>query len=140
MSNVVAGVGRGQLKVLDKRVDKKRSIYFYYKEQLSDIKDIEFMPLNEEWSYSNCWLTSILLKGKIKPIDLIVALEEENIESRPLWKPMHLQPFFEKYDFIGEHISDDMFERGLCLPSDSKMTIEEQDKVIKVIKELFKNA
>ena len=98
------------------------------------------MPLNEEWSYSNCWLTSILLKGKIKPIDLIVALEEENIESRPLWKPMHLQPFFEKYDFIGEHISDDMFERGLCLPSDSKMTIEEQDKVIKVIKELFKNA
>ena len=140
MSNVVAGVGRGQLKILDKRVEKKRSIYLYYKEQLSNIKDIEFMPLNEEWSYSNCWLTSILLKGKVKPIDLLIALENENIESRPLWKPMHLQPFFEKYDFIGEHNSDDMFNRGLCLPSDSKMTKEEQDRVIKVIKEMFKNA
>lgn len=136
MSNVVAGVGRGQLKILDQRVEQKRAIYHYYKESLKDIKDIEFMPLND-WNYSNCWLTSILLKGKIKPLDIMLALEENNIESRPIWKPMHLQPFYEKYDFIGDHISDDFFNRGVCLPSDTKMTKAQQDRVIKVIKGLF---
>jgi dTDP-4-amino-4,6-dideoxygalactose transaminase len=136
MSNVVAGIGRGQLKILDQRVEKKRQIYNYYKESLRDIKSIEFMPMND-WNYSNCWLTSITLSGKISPLDLILALEKENIESRPLWKPMHLQPFFEKYDFIGIKISDDLFNRGICLPSDSKMTIEQQNKVINVIRGLF---
>lgn len=139
MSNVVAGIGRGQLKVLDQRVEKKRQIYHYYKESLKDIQDIEFMPLNE-WNYSNCWLTSITLKGKISPIDLILALEKENIESRPLWKPMHLQPFFERYDFIGNRVSDDLFSRGLCLPSDSKMTKAQQDKVISTIRGVFIDA
>lgn len=139
MSNVVAGIGRGQLKVLDKRVSKKREIFHYYKQQLSDIPDIEFMPMNE-WNHCNCWLTSIQLKGKIRPIDLILALEAHNIESRPLWKPMHLQPFFEKYDFIGNRISDRLFENGLCLPSDSKMTKEQQDRVIHAIKDLWNHA
>jgi dTDP-4-amino-4,6-dideoxygalactose transaminase len=139
MSNVVAGIGRGQLKVLDQRVEKKRAIYQYYKEQLKDIKEIEFMPMSD-WNYSNCWLTSIVLTGKIKPLDLIVALEKDNIESRPLWKPMHLQPFFEKYDYVGSNISEDLFNRGMCLPSDSKMTKEEQDRVVKVIKEVFNRA
>ena len=139
MSNIVAGIGRGQLKVLDQRVEKKRQIYQYYKESLKDIKEIEFMPMND-WNYSNCWLTSITLKGIVSPVDLIIALEKENIESRPLWKPMHLQPFFEKYDFVGDRTSDDLFNRGLCLPSDSKMTIEEQNRVIKAIKEVFRNA
>lgn len=139
MSNIVAGIGRGQLKVLDIRVQQKRHIYMYYKDSLKDIKEIEFMPMNE-WNYSNCWLTSITIKGKISPVDLIVALEQENIESRPLWKPMHLQPYFEKYDFIGNRIADDLFNRGICLPSDSKMTNEEQNRVIKIIKEVFKRA
>lgn len=139
MSNVVAGIGRGQIKILDQRVQKKREIYHYYKTSLRDIKEIEFMPMNE-WGVSNCWLTSIILKGKITPLNIILALEKENIESRPLWKPMHLQPFFEKYDFIGSGVSDDLFARGLCLPSDSKMTQTQQNKVIEVIKSVFQNA
>lgn len=138
MSNVVAGIGRGQLKVLDQRVEKKRQIYQYYKESFKDLRDIEFMPINE-WNHSNCWLTSIVLKGKKSPLDIILALENENIESRPLWKPMHLQPFFEKYDFVGNNISNDLFNRGLCLPSDTKMTTDEQKKVIKVIREVIEH-
>ena len=139
MSNVVAGIGRGQLKVLDQRVEKKRSIYQYYKEQLKDIKEIEFMPMND-FNYSNCWLTSIVIKGRVTPVDIIVELEKDNIESRPLWKPMHLQPFFEKYDYVGSNVSEDLFNRGMCLPSDSKMTKEEQDRVIKAIRGVFINA
>ena len=139
MSNVVAGIGRGQLKVLDKRVEKKREIYKYYLDNMSDIKQIEFMPMNN-WNYSNCWLTCIIIKGQYKPIDLITALEKENIESRPLWKPMHLQPYYEIFDFIGNRVSDDLFNTGICLPSDSKITKEDQDRVINTIKGLFKNA
>ncbi len=136
---MVAGIGRGQLKVLDQRVEKKRQIYNYYKDAFKDIKEIEFMPMNE-WAYCNCWLTSIILKGKVTPLDIMIELEKENIESRPLWKPMHLQPFFEKYDYIGNEISDNLFDTGLCLPSDSKMTKEQQDRVIDTIKRLFINA
>lgn len=139
MSNVVAGIGRGQLKILDQRVQKKREIFQYYKNSLKDINSIEFMPMNE-WNYSNCWLSSIVLKGNIKPLDIILALDEANIESRPLWKPMHLQPFFSKYDFVGSNVSNYLFENGLCLPSDSKMTKNQQDKVIEIIRGLFKNA
>ena len=94
-------------------------------------------------SIPNHWLSSILLEknSKVKPLDIIVALEKENIESRPIWKPMHLQPVFADYDFITteekESISQDIFERGVCLPSDTKMTKEEQEKVIETIKKLF---
>lgn len=136
MSNVVAGIGRGQLKVLDQRVEKKRQIYNYYKEAFKEINDIELMPMND-WTYCNCWLTSIILKGKVTPLDIITALEKENIESRPLWKPMHLQPFFEKYDYIGEKVSSDLFNKGLCLPSDSKMTKDQLDRVVKTIKRIY---
>jgi dTDP-4-amino-4,6-dideoxygalactose transaminase len=136
MSNISAGVGRGQLKVLDRRVDKKREIFNYYKDQLNSIKEITFMPMND-WNFSNCWLTSILVKGKVSPLDIILELEKNNIESRPLWKPMHLQPFFAKYDYIGSNVSETLFNGGLCLPSDTKMNIKEQDKVISIIRELF---
>lgn len=136
MSNVVAGIGRGQLKVLDKRVEKKRYIFDYYKRELGHINDIDFMPMNE-YDYCNCWLTSITLKGKIKPIDIILALEKENIESRPIWKPMHIQPFYKKYDFIGKNISQKIFENGLCLPSDTKMTDEDLNRICNVIKGLW---
>jgi dTDP-4-amino-4,6-dideoxygalactose transaminase len=136
MSNISAGIGRGQLKVLDRRVDKKREIFNYYKDQLKSIKEITFMPMND-WNFSNCWLSSILVKGNVSPLDIIVELEKNNIESRPLWKPMHLQPFFKKYDFIGVDISEKLFLSGLCLPSDTKMTIEEQQKVISIIKGIY---
>ena len=105
MSNVVAGIGRGQLKVLDQRVQKKRYIFNFYKRELGNLEGIEFMPSNQ-WNEPNYWLSSMTLNGKIRPIDVMEALEKENIESRPIWKPMHMQPFFEKYDFVGTDVSE----------------------------------
>jgi dTDP-4-amino-4,6-dideoxygalactose transaminase len=138
MSNVVAGIGRGQLKVLDQRVKKKREIFKFYKQQLSGLDGVEFMPINE-WNEPNYWLSCITLSGPVRPIDIIKALERENIESRPIWKPMHLQPFFKKHDYIGigENVSHKLFENGICLPSDTKMTDEDLYKVCIVIKGLF---
>lgn len=136
MSNVLAGIGRGQLKVLDKRVEKKTYIYEFYKEQLGNFDGIEFMPHNE-WNKPNFWLTSILLKGKVKPLDLMIKLEEDNIESRPVWKPMHLQPYFEKYDYIGTNVSQSLFENGACLPSDTKMTDDDLNRVCTIIKGMW---
>lgn len=138
MSNVVAGIGRGQLKVLDDRVQKKRGIFNYYKEHLAEIEDISFMPINE-WNEPNCWLSCITLSGNIRPNDLMDALEKENIESRPVWKPMHLQPIFEQYDYLGTDVSERLFENGVCLPSDTKMTEEDLARVVKVIKGLWSN-
>src|SRR5690554_2842778 len=100
MSNVVAGIGRGQLKVLEDRVNKKRHIYDYYKKHLNDLDGITFIPSND-YERSNHWLTVIQVEDNIKPLDIMLALEKENIESRPVWKPMHLQPFYEQFDFFG---------------------------------------
>ena len=156
MSNIVAGIGRGQLKVLDKRIEKKKYIFEYYKKELGEIKDIEFMPINE-WNDPNCWLSCITLKSGhskqpsschseersdeesyVRPIDIMKALEKENIESRPIWKPMHMQPFFEKYDFIREGVSKNIFENGVCLPSDTKMTDGDLKRVVNIIKGSWK--
>ena len=137
MSNIVAGIGRGQLKVLNKRIEKKKYIFEFYKRNLSGLDGLEFMPVNE-WNEPNFWLTCILLKGKVRPLDIIEALEVENIESRPIWKPMHMQPFFAKYDFIGEGVSEKIFENGVCLPSDTKMTDEDLNRVCCIIKGLWK--
>ncbi|WP_210364487.1 aminotransferase class I/II-fold pyridoxal phosphate-dependent enzyme [Bacillus sp. REN3] len=137
MSNVVAGIGRGQLKVLDKRVEKKRYIFEFYKKELGGLEGVKFMPSNE-WNEPNYWLSSMTLTGKIRPIDVMDALEKENIESRPIWKPMHLQPFFEKYDFIGTDVSEKLFENGVCLPSDTKMTDRDLERVCTIIKGLWK--
>ncbi|MFG6496236.1 aminotransferase class I/II-fold pyridoxal phosphate-dependent enzyme [Fictibacillus sp. UD] len=136
MSNVVAGIGRGQLKVLDKRVAKKNYIFNFYKRELGGLEGIEFMPSNE-WDEPNYWLSSITISGKVRPIDIFDALEAENIESRPVWKPMHMQPFFEKYHFVGEGVSEKLFENGVCLPSDTKMTDEDLERVVKTIKGLW---
>jgi dTDP-4-amino-4,6-dideoxygalactose transaminase len=136
MSNVVAGIGRGQLKVLDQRVKQKRYIYEFYKKELSGLEGIQFMPSNE-WDEPNYWLSSITLNGKIRPIDIMEALEKENIESRPIWKPMHLQPFFEKFDFVGTSLSEQLFENGICLPSDTKMTDADLERVTTNIKKLW---
>ncbi len=136
MSNIVAGIGRGQLKVLDKRIEKKRYIFEFYKRELNGLEGIEFMPINE-WNKPNYWLSCITLNGKVRPVDIIEALEENNIESRPIWKPMHLQPYYEKYDYIGTNVSEKLFENGLCLPSDTKMNDEDLDRVCSVIKGLW---
>ena len=136
MSNVVAGIGRGQLRVLDQRVEKKRAIYEYYKKELGELEDVEFMPANE-WDYANHWLSAMTLNGSVRPLDVMEALEAENIESRPIWKPMHLQPFFEKYDFVGTDVSERLFEKGVCLPSDTKMTEEDLERVVDVVKGLW---
>ncbi|PKR77806.1 aminotransferase DegT [Halalkalibacillus sediminis] len=136
MSNVIAGIGRGQLKVLNQRVEKKRCIFEFYKRELSELEGVEFMPSND-WDAPNYWLSSMTLTGKIRPIDIMEALEKENIESRPVWKPMHMQPFFEKYDFVGTCISEKLFENGVCLPSDTKMTTEDLERVVKIIKGLW---
>ena len=141
MSNIVAGIGRGQLKVLDKRIEQKTNIYNNYKEGFKDIEEIEMQPIPEN-TKPNHWLSVITLKedSKVKPLDIMEVLDKENIESRPVWKPMHMQPVFEKYDFIkvaDKPISEDLFERGVCLPSDTKMTKEEQEIVINTIKKLF---
>ncbi|MGE7020290.1 DegT/DnrJ/EryC1/StrS family aminotransferase [Solibacillus cecembensis] len=135
MSNVVAGIGRGQLKVLAQRVEKKKYIYNFYRKELSGLKNIEFMPSNE-WNEPNYWLSTITLNGEIRPLNVMEALEMENIESRPVWKPMHMQPFFEKYDFVGTGVSEKLFENGICLPSDTKMTDEDLERVVKTIKKV----
>jgi dTDP-4-amino-4,6-dideoxygalactose transaminase len=136
MSNIVAGIGRGQLKVLDKRIDKKKYIFEFYRKELSGLSGIEFMPVIDQ-TEPNYWLSCILLKGKIKPFDIILALEAENIESRPIWKPMHMQPYFSGYDFIGEGICEHIFENGLCLPSDTKMTDEELFRICGIIRGMW---
>lgn len=137
MSNIIAGIGRGQLKVLDKRVEKKKYIFEYYKRELENLEGIEFMPINE-WNEPNYWLSCLTLSGKVRPLDIMKALEKDNIESRPIWKPMHLQPFFEKYDYIGADVSDKLFENGVCLPSDTKMTDGDLDRICNIIKKLWK--
>ena len=136
MSNVVAGIGRGQLKVLDQRVAKKKYIFEFYQRELAELEGLQFMPTNK-WNEPNYWLSCITLSDRIRPIDIIEALEKENIESRPIWKPMHMQPVFEEYDYIGEGVSEKLFENGVCLPSDTKMTDEDLTRVCKVIKGLW---
>ncbi len=136
MSNIIAGIGRGQLKVLDKRVEKKKYIYDYYKKELSNLEGINFMPENE-WNSPNYWLSVITLEGKIRPIDIMLELEKHDIESRPVWKPMHMQPYFHQYDYFGTTISQKLFENGLCLPSDTKMTGDDLKSVCDIIKGIF---
>ena len=151
MSNIVAGIGRGQMLVLNERIAKKKEIFEAYKEAFKDIKEIK-MPKINSFGEANYWLSAMVLdeKSKVKPTDIIEALEKENIEARHIWKPMHVQPYYEKYDFFNHNesksieenkkqvsASEKIFENGLCLPSDTKMSEEEQSEVIKIIKELF---
>ncbi|NLY37522.1 MAG: aminotransferase class I/II-fold pyridoxal phosphate-dependent enzyme [Tissierellia bacterium] len=138
MSNVVAGIGRGQLKVLDQRLAKKNYIFEYYKKELQDLKDIGFMPVRH-LNKPNFWISCITLCGEVRPEDVMDALAADNIESRPIWKPMHMQPFFQEYDFIGSDVGKTLFENGVCLPSDTKMSDEDLARVVKVIRSLWKD-
>lgn len=137
MSNIVAGIGRGQLKVLEQRLAKKKHIFEFYKRELSSLEGVIFMPINH-WNEPNYWLTCLTLNGHIAPLAILQALERENIESRPLWKPMHLQPYFAEYDYIGGNVSETLFERGTCLPSDTKMTDEQLDRVCSIVRRLWR--
>ena len=145
MSNIVAGIGRGQLKVLDERVAKKKQIFETYQEAFKQNSDIEMMPISDQGK-PNYWLSCMTLKegSAVKPLDIMQALEKENIESRPVWKPMHLQPYFRDYDFYShcdpeneQSTAEDIFNRGVCLPSDTKMTEADQQRIINMIKTLF---
>ena len=143
MSNVVAGIGRGQLRVLDNRVKEKNNIFNTYKEAFKDIDDINMMPITEGCT-SNQWLSVITLneESKVKPTDIIDALEKENIESRRIWKPMNLQPVYKDNMFYnhnenGISVGEDIFNRGVCLPSDTKMTNDDLKRVINIITSLF---
>lgn len=138
LSNISAGIGIGQMEVLDDRVNRRREIFNIYKENLKDIKGVNFQPEIDN-SKSNRWLTALTIDG-IDTYDLIDYLSQHNIEARPVWKPMHLQPFFKDYDYISlnEDVSKGLFERGVCLPSGSNLTNEEVYFVCDTIKEYFK--
>lgn len=144
MSNVVAGIGRGQLEVLNERIAKKKEIYEAYKEGFKEISDIEMMNICN-FGESNYWLSVATIKdgSKITPLEIMLALEKENIESRAVWKPMHMQPVFKECKFFSSleegSISEDLFNRGICLPSDTKMTNEELNKIISIIKNKYIN-
>jgi len=140
MSNIVAGIGRGQLEVLDERVKMRRANFKRYEEAFGSIDGISFQPELKD-TYSNRWLTALTIdpdKTGVTRTEIIEKLEESNIEARPVWKPVHLQPLFEKYEYYphkqSKSISDELFENGLCLPSGSNMTKEQQEKIIEVIK------
>jgi dTDP-4-amino-4,6-dideoxygalactose transaminase len=132
MSNVLAGIGRGQMEVLDERVMARRSNFEYYKQKLGHISGIEFLEEMPEM-YSNRWLTCILTPSVQIKEEIRLSLQEVDIESRPLWKPMHLQPVFENCDNYVDGTSEELFERGLCLPSGSNLEIGDLERVIEVI-------
>ena len=140
MSNIVAGIGRGQMKVLDQRIEQKRHIFAYYQEHLGDLEGLSFMPMHEN-ERSNCWLSVIQLAPdcKVRPLDVMVALEQGDIESRPVWKPMHMQPVFADCDYIDNgKVGESLFENGVCLPSDTKMTDEDLKRICTIIRGLWK--
>ena len=140
MSNVCAAIGIGQIEVLESRVEKRRHIYNYYRKNLSAIPFISFVEDVEEF-YSNRWLTTILISdnSEINREDIRLELLKNNIESRPLWKPMHLQPIFNSYVSFDNGVSEDLFDRGLCLPSGSNMNENDLQRVVNVIKGLYEN-
>ena len=118
----------------------KRGIYEYYQKELGNLEGLTMMPRDKYKSYSNCWLSTIQLDEncKVRPLDIIIALEENDIESRPIWKPMHLQPVFKDYDYIdNDATSERLFNNGVCLPSDTKMSDEDLNRICKIIKGLW---
>jgi len=139
LSNVLAGIGRGQLEVLEERVQARRAVFKRYREAFSGMEGLKFMP---EANFGRCtrWLTVLTVdprKCGVTRDDIIDALEEENIEARPVWKPMHLQPLFQGFQYypheVAKDIAGSLFELGLCLPSGSNLAADEQDKVIKCV-------
>ena len=136
LSNISAGIGRGQLRVLDERVRQRREVFNFYKKELASIKGIEFQS-EFEGAFANRWLTTILIDPAKAGFDrekLRLTLEKENIESRPLWKPMHMQPIFKEYPSYTSGVSEKLFETGLCLPSGSNLTAQQLADIVGIIK------
>jgi dTDP-4-amino-4,6-dideoxygalactose transaminase len=136
MSNLLAAVGRGQLRQLDSRVAARRAIYLRYQEAFADMPGISFLP-PAAGCEANRWLTVVLVDPEMfgaSREDLRVALERMNIEARPVWKPMHLQPVFAGARFVGPGRADDLFRKGLCLPSGSAMRTGDQERVVEIIR------
>jgi dTDP-4-amino-4,6-dideoxygalactose transaminase len=142
MSNVCAGIGRGQMRVLDERVSQRRDNFKFYEYEIGSFAGIDFQ-LEPEGGFSNRWLTTIIIDpgktGGITREDLRLAMAKENIECRPLWKPMHLQPVFRQYPFYGDHTSEKLFENGLCLPSGSNLSAEDKARILNCFKSVFNN-
>lgn len=141
MSNICAGIGRGQMEVLDKHVNYRREMNFFYREIFKNISGVTVFSEPNEDFYSNHWLSAILIdplkaNGKSRE-GLRLALEQKNIESRPLWKPMHLQPVFAKYPYYGAKIAEELFENGLCLPSGSNLTLDDKNQIQQAINDYF---
>ena len=137
MSNICAGIGRGQLEVLENRITKRREIHQFYKDVFSNNEAVKVFSEPNSDFYSNYWLTTILIdpnKGSKKSReDVRIMLQDANIESRPLWKPMHLQPVFNNSPYYGEQVAENLFEHGLCLPSGSNLTEVEKERIEKVL-------
>lgn len=142
MSNIVAGIGRGQLLHLEEHLEKKRALYRQYREAFADIPELSMNPMNPKGEANN-WLSCVTVAPDcpVMPVQIMDALAEYNIETRPIWKPMHLQPVFEACDFIqvreGRSVSEEVFDRGLCLPSDIKNTPEDMELICTVIRRQF---
>jgi dTDP-4-amino-4,6-dideoxygalactose transaminase len=134
MSNIIAGIGLGQMEVLNERIERRREINSFYRERLADIPGITFQDEPSAGFISNYWLTSILIdpkrNGGITREDIRLSMNAENIESRPLWKPLHLQPVFKNEPAFVNGISEELFENGLCLPSGSNLTENELERVV----------
>jgi dTDP-4-amino-4,6-dideoxygalactose transaminase len=140
LSNICAGIGRGQMEVLEKHVALRREMHDFYVNIFKDCKEVTvFCEPNSDY-FSNYWLSCIVIhsntSGKTST-DLRLALEKENIESRPLWKPMHLQPIFNNYPYYGGKVSEQLFENGLCLPSGSNLTEIDKNRILEVLKGFF---
>lgn len=142
MSNILAGIGRAQLEVIGKRVKSRRKNNEFYKNIFQNINGVSILEEPDTNFFSNFWLTTILVDktktGGISYEDLRISFEKENIETRPLWKPMHLQPVFEKYPKYLNGVSEKLFKTGLCLPSGSNLTEDDKKRIENVIKETFK--
>lgn len=141
MSNICAGIGRGQMEVLDEHVEKRREMHDFYVAIFNDIPGVTVFTVPNADYFANYWLSAILVdpaktNGMTRET-MRLALEAENIESRPLWKPMHLQPIFEKYPYYGTTVSETLFENGLCLPSGSNLTEDDRNRIKNVILDLF---
>ena len=142
MSNICAGIGRGQMEVLDAHVALRRKMHEFYVDLFKDIEAVTVFTVPNTDYFANYWLSAILIEpNKAKGIDreaLRLAFEAANIESRPLWKPMHLQPIFEHYPYYGSNVAETLFEKGLCLPSGSNLSDEERVRIKKVVFDFFK--
>jgi pyridoxal phosphate-dependent aminotransferase EpsN len=143
MSNVLAGIGRGQLRVLPERIAARRAVFDRYREGLAGVEEIGWMP-EAPFGKATRWLSVCTLGSKLGPAELISALARSGIEARRVWKPMHLQPLFAGRAYYphepGRSFSDEAFERGVCLPSGSNMTVEAQNRIIRAIEQTFRRA